>query len=305
MDAPHICPRCGYEFEELEDGPCPRCKHFADIHQDPHAHGMPPADAPPHEAPPHADWGTEASTPHFVTPPPPANPHFDNPTPIHVGMTAHIDGRDYTVVTRVVQGMDEEGSTYYWNEFQLVSADKSCVYLEYDEGTWRIMWELDNAPLHNAGNVGETVHFGDVTARVTERSVETTYYQEGGSEPFFPVLHASAEYLDAHAGDAFYSGEWDHEHAEYYQGRTVSHQELCAWFTLPTTAFPTGPYLVNATTGKTTSVWPFIFIVLGVIFFIWLASMYNGNTSGGSSIRSGSTGSHFSGGSGSGGGGGK
>ena len=50
-DTQRECPECGYEVEAFEEGPCPRCKHFAEEHRVLLTHVVPhvphPAPAPP------------------------------------------------------------------------------------------------------------------------------------------------------------------------------------------------------------------------------------------------------------------
>ena len=46
---------------------------------------------------------------------------YSNPTPIRIGMTGNLSGKQYRVVGRVVLGEEEDGDTYYWNEFNLES----------------------------------------------------------------------------------------------------------------------------------------------------------------------------------------
>ncbi len=59
---------------------------------------------------------------------------FANPTPIRIGMTGTFCGNRYRVAGRVVMGMEEDGETYYWNEFNLVNTEGESATLVYEEG---------------------------------------------------------------------------------------------------------------------------------------------------------------------------
>ncbi|HEY5481022.1 MAG TPA: DUF4178 domain-containing protein, partial [Verrucomicrobiae bacterium] len=67
---------------------------------------------------------------------------YNNPTPIRIGMTGNLSGKQYRVVGRVVLGEEENGETYYWNEFNLESDGDDEATLVYEEtetaGEWRL-----------------------------------------------------------------------------------------------------------------------------------------------------------------------
>ncbi len=185
-------------------------------------------------SPPPSGWGAAAPAPDAA--------QFGNTTPLQVGQRARIDGRDYTVLTRVVLGIAEQGATRYRNVFQLVSADAACVYLVEDAGRWQLQWVLDGVAWRPGADAvpGAVAPFGRVAARITTRAVITTCHIEGTGDACFPALHASAEYLDAQAGDR-YSAVWAGDRYAFYQGRPVALPELQGWFglTAPTTPLDT------------------------------------------------------------------
>src|ERR1035437_7266407 len=57
-------------------------------------------------------------------------------------MTGDISGKQYRVVGRVVLGEEEEGGTYYWNEFNLESDGCEVATQVYEAtdrgGEWRL-----------------------------------------------------------------------------------------------------------------------------------------------------------------------
>ena len=64
---------------------------------------------------------------------------FPNLTPIRVGMRGMFRGRQYEVIGRMVFAMKEEGDTYQWDVWQLLAPDGHVLYLEHDEGHWKLM----------------------------------------------------------------------------------------------------------------------------------------------------------------------
>src|SRR5687768_10713390 len=99
-----------------------------------------------------------------------------NPTPLRVGMTGDVAGKNYRIARRIVMSMDEAGETYYWNEFNLVRGDSECATLVYEETedgpVCRLFTLIDpTIPLTSADvagkRVGDPVDFGEGTFRVT------------------------------------------------------------------------------------------------------------------------------------------
>ena len=58
---------------------------------------------------------------------------YPNPTPIRLRMTGTLAGTQYRVAGRVVLGEEEEGETYYWNEFNLESDGGDSATLTSEE----------------------------------------------------------------------------------------------------------------------------------------------------------------------------
>src|SRR5512140_1847742 len=72
---------------------------------------------------------------------------FRNPTKLQLGMEGKLLGKHYRVAGRVVMGMEDEGQTYYWNEFNLLSDEDDSATLVYEEtekgGEWRLFTYFD------------------------------------------------------------------------------------------------------------------------------------------------------------------
>ena len=73
-------------------------------------------------------------------------------------MTGKLSGTQYRVVGRVVLGEDEDGDTYYWNEFNLESDGGGVATLVYEEteqgGEWRLFRLFEPASPADRGGRG-------------------------------------------------------------------------------------------------------------------------------------------------------
>lgn len=161
---------------------------------------------------------------------------FPNPTPLRLGMKAHIRGTEYELTGRVVMGMMEEGVTYYWNEFELISADGDCLFLECDEGQWKLMETF--VPTYPIGpdeaarlRPGARLVLNGGTVTVTEISRATVHFVQG-ELTYAATVGDQVTYLDAGYGNGFYTVEWSEEEIEFYRGRMLSDREVLTFFGL-------------------------------------------------------------------------
>lgn len=161
-----------------------------------------------------------------------------NTTPLRVGMRATFDGRTYELVGRLVMGMVEEGETYYWDEFLLVSPDGHDLFVEYDEGQWRRMEVfLPRNPMtpQQAAQVrlGSHVNLDGHTATVTQVSRMTVHHLEGRLT--WPAnVGETRPYFDADYLGVKYAVEWSQASGEieFYRGRALSKREVYTAFDL-------------------------------------------------------------------------
>ena len=67
---------------------------------------------------------------------------FTNPTALRIGMTGDLSGRQFRVVGRVVMGLDDNGETCYWNEFNIVDDAGEHATLVFEDagrgGEWKL-----------------------------------------------------------------------------------------------------------------------------------------------------------------------
>src|SRR6185436_1169533 len=67
---------------------------------------------------------------------------FVNPTALRLGQSGVLAGRQFRIVGRVVMGMDDNGETYYWNEFNIVDNAGEHATLVFEDtdrgGEWKL-----------------------------------------------------------------------------------------------------------------------------------------------------------------------
>lgn len=158
-----------------------------------------------------------------------------NPTPARVGMTGTFAGKAYTIIARVVMGMEEEGETYYWNEFYLSDGSDRIAMLVCEEvygaQQWRLFTELTPAkPLtaREAGlkQVGDRVDLDGVSAEVTVVDETRVWFIEGKA-PDWVSVGDEAQYFNAEAGGKMWVVSWSGDEVEYYRGMQL-YPELVA-----------------------------------------------------------------------------
>jgi hypothetical protein len=160
---------------------------------------------------------------------------FPPATFLRLGMKAKYSGRDYEVWGRqVFRQTDDEGVVYQWEEFVLVSPDGDLLYLEYDEGKWKISEPFvpqqppDNAQLSIAAE-GGSLHMEGHGCSVTDAGTSQLVYVQGE----FPWLVAPGRirrFVDAQHLNDFYSIEWSEDEIEYYRGRYVDERQILSMF---------------------------------------------------------------------------
>lgn len=168
-----------------------------------------------------------------------------NPTPVRVGMTGTFAGKPYTIIARVVMGMDEEGETYYWNEFYLSDGSDRIAMLVCEEvygaQQWRLFTEFTpTTPLtaREAGmkKVGDRVNLDGVSAEVTVVD-ETCVYHIEGKAPDWVSVGDVAQYFNAEAGGKMWVVSWSGDEVEYYRGLNLHGELVAQALNLPASSF--------------------------------------------------------------------
>lgn len=168
-----------------------------------------------------------------------------NPTPVRVGMTGTFAGKPYTIIARVVMGMEEEGETYYWNEFYLSDGSDRIAMLVCEEvygaQQWRLFTEFTpQQPLdaREAGlkKVGDRVNLDGVSAEVTVVDETKVHFIEGQAPDWVSVGDV-AQYFNAEAGGKMWVVSWSGHEVEYYRGLNLHGELVAQALGLPATAF--------------------------------------------------------------------
>jgi hypothetical protein len=161
---------------------------------------------------------------------------FPNPSPLKIGMTCLWHGQEYTLTGRIVFRMVEEGEVSYWHEFELISADGHVLFLELDEGKWKMMESFvpqrPIGPVEAIGyRVGSTLNLDGTSARVTEICEAGLHFAEG-ELTFSPDPSETVHFVDARASNQNYAVEWTTERVEFYRGRPLAEREVLSLFNL-------------------------------------------------------------------------
>lgn len=166
---------------------------------------------------------------------------YDNPTTLRLGAQGVFDGRQFTVRGRVVLGMELDGETYYWNEFNLVDDSGGAVTLVHEETENGYVWKLFRLfePLRPlsvgeaaAKRAGDTVDFEGHPIHVSLVDQSRVYHIEGVAPEGVEVGDV-ADYFNADAGDRTLVASWTGEEIEFYEGRDLPAGRVEAAFNLP------------------------------------------------------------------------
>ncbi len=158
---------------------------------------------------------------------------FPTRTFVRLGMKADWQGAQYEVVGRQVF-QDPEDATSTWEEWVLVSETGEVLFLEFDEGKWKLSKsftpqqtpspdQLRNAP------PGRVVNFGDTHAMVTESGAALIVHVEG-ELPWLVRPGQATGYVDALRAGEFFCVEWTEDAIECYRGHFVDQRQLCTLF---------------------------------------------------------------------------
>ena len=155
--------------------------------------------------------------------------NYENPTALRLGAQGTLDGRQFTVKGRVVLGMELDGETYYWNEFNLVDqsgGELTLVQEKTDDGhVWKLFRLYE--PLHTlsigearAKRAGQTVNFEGRPIHISLVDQSRVYHIEGVA-PEGVAVGDVASYFNADAGDRTLVASWTGDEIEFYEGRDL------------------------------------------------------------------------------------
>jgi hypothetical protein len=169
---------------------------------------------------------------------------FANPTPLRIGMRGTVCETEYRIAGRIVMGMDDEGTTYYWNEFNLVDDEGEEATLVYEEGEqggeWRLftMFEAQypiTAEDAATKQVGDWLNLEGTDVRVTLVDESQVYFIEGEA-PEGVEKGDIARYFNAEAQDTMIVVSWTGNELECYLGHDLTEATVFSGFGLPAEA---------------------------------------------------------------------
>ena len=168
-----------------------------------------------------------------------------NPTPVRVGQSGIFAGKAYSIIARVVMGMEDAGETYYWNEFYLSDGSDRIAMLVCEEvygaQQWRLFTEfIPPQPLtaREAGlkKVGDRVNLDGVSAEVTVVD-QTRVYEIEGKAPDWVSVGDVAQYFNAEAGGKMWVVSWSGDEVECYRGMQLHPGAVAQALRLPESSF--------------------------------------------------------------------
>jgi len=166
--------------------------------------------------------------------------NFPNRTPVRIGMVGEFFGKRFRVAGRVVLGMEEQGRTSYWTEFNLVNLEgesADLVFEETDSGPeWRLFVMFDPEYPITASDaatkrVGDKLNLDGTDVTVTLVSRSRIYDIEGQGAEGEEVGDA-ADYFNASGGSTKIVVSWTGEEVECYRGGDVSFEAVRSAFNI-------------------------------------------------------------------------
>jgi Domain of unknown function (DUF4178) len=163
---------------------------------------------------------------------------YRNPTPIRIGMTGNLSGKQYRVVGRVVLGEEENGETYYWNEFNLEGDGGEAATLVYEEseqgGEWRLFYTFEpDYPMTAADaatkRAGDPLNL-DGTQVFVRLVAKSRVYDIEGKAPEGVEVGDVAHYFNAATGNNMIVVSWTGEEVEFYKGLDLSQTTVSSAF---------------------------------------------------------------------------
>ncbi|MFN3650475.1 MAG: DUF4178 domain-containing protein [Armatimonadota bacterium] len=161
---------------------------------------------------------------------------FPPRTPLRPGMKARFRGQEYEATGRVVLRQKDDEGWSQWEEWYLVSADGDLLYLEYDEGKWKVSEpfipreQVDPRELMVRATGG--VMRLDGALHSIQDSGECEIAHVEGEFPWALVPGRRMRYLDLGAGGKFYSIEWTQDELEFYRGEYLDERAVMMMFGL-------------------------------------------------------------------------
>lgn len=215
----------------------------------------------------------------------------ENPTPLRVGATGALNGWRVRVAGRVVLGVEIDGETYHWNEFNLVDGFGRSATLVFEEGEHGPEWKLfkDFMPLRAVTaaeaatkRVGDRVSL-DGTPRAITLADQSRVIHIEGTAPEGVEVGDVAHYFNVDTGERMLVASWTGDEIEFYEGNDVPGAAIAAAFNLnsgaPAFSAPT-PASSSETSGGSNTVLKLVGAALvGLILFGFISCSLGGRNS--------------------------
>ena len=145
-------------------------------------------------------------------------------------MTANLLGRQYRILGRVVLGEEEDGETYYWNEFNLESDDGEEATLVYEQteggSEWRLFHMFEPDYPMTAEDAATKCAGDPLNLEGTQVSIslvaKSRVYEIEGKAPEGVEVGYVADYFNAVDGNNMIVVSWTGEEVEFYKGLELS-----------------------------------------------------------------------------------
>lgn len=159
---------------------------------------------------------------------------FPPTTPLRLGMKGQYRGREYELTGRLVLRQVADGVTYTWEEWMMVAPDGHLIYLEFDEGKWKLsepfvpQFPLDARAI-TACVGGRGINLEGIPALVSDTGTMSVVHAEG-EFPWLVFLGRPSQFVDATSGNIIYSIEQTPDAVEYYKGHFVDERQVFTIF---------------------------------------------------------------------------
>lgn len=159
---------------------------------------------------------------------------FPSTTPLRLGMKGQYRGREYELTGRMVLRQTADDTVYTWEEWTMVAPDGHLMYLEFDEGKWKLsepfvpQYPLDAAMLASCVS-GRSLNLEGIPALVNDTGTMQVVHAEG-EFPWLVFIGRPAQFIDATSGNLFYSIEQSADAVEYYKGQFVDERQVFTIF---------------------------------------------------------------------------
>ena len=206
---------------------------------------------------------------------------YENPTRLRIGQHGKFSGKDYRLIGRAVFGVEEDGQTYYWDEFYLVAGDGTRATLVYEETEGGVEWRLfteftPEFPMTaaDAASKRQGDHLNlDGRNMVISRVDTAQVYRIEGSVPEGLVVGEVSNYFNLEFGNAMQVVSWIGDRIEFYDGVNLSTRLVNGAFNLPTEAAGgsgPGSWFSSGSSGGYDSWFMFALKAGGVLLLIFL-----------------------------------